>query len=140
MFGFARRYVFIRRFGLGMAALSVVKLFLVDLASLTEGYRILSYFALGVTLIAISFVYQFFSKRLELDVGGLAGGGADEHGSLGELPGEDAALDGLYAPGNAPAPAPGDAPVSGTAPASVPGQHERTDEEGADDGEPDHVE
>ncbi|MDR3288949.1 MAG: DUF2339 domain-containing protein [Peptococcaceae bacterium] len=69
VFGFMKRYSFIRRFGLGLAILAVVKLFLVDLASLTQGYRIVSYFALGVTLIAISFVYQYFSKRLELKEG-----------------------------------------------------------------------
>jgi len=66
VFGFAKRYSFIRRFGLGLALLAVAKLFLVDLASLTQGYRIITYFALGITLVAISFVYQYFSKRLEL--------------------------------------------------------------------------
>jgi len=66
VFGFRRRYSLIRKFGLGLALLSVAKLFVVDLADLTEGYRIVSYFSLGVTLIAISFVYQYFNKRLEL--------------------------------------------------------------------------
>jgi uncharacterized membrane protein len=66
VFGFVRRYSFIRRFGLGLAVLSVVKLFILDLATLTSGYRVVSYFALGTTLIAISFLYQYFSKRLEL--------------------------------------------------------------------------
>jgi len=66
VFGFAHRYSFIRKFGLGLAILSVIKLFLIDLAGLTQGFQIISYFALGITLIAISFVYQYFSKRLEL--------------------------------------------------------------------------
>ena len=66
IFGFVRRYSFIRKFGLGLAILSVIKLFLIDLGTLTQGFQILSYFALGVTLIAISFVYQYFNKRLEL--------------------------------------------------------------------------
>jgi uncharacterized membrane protein len=69
IYGFKRRFAFIRRFGLALAILSVVKLFLIDLTSLTQGYRIVSYFALGITLIAISFVYQYFSKRLELKEG-----------------------------------------------------------------------
>jgi len=69
IYGFVRRFVFIRRFGLALAIFAVVKLFLIDLASLTAGYRIVTYFALGVTLIAISFVYQYFSKRLELKEG-----------------------------------------------------------------------
>ncbi|MDF1616490.1 DUF2339 domain-containing protein [Petrocella sp. FN5] len=66
VFGFMKRYSFIRKFGLGLAIFTVIKLFLLDLSSLTQGYKILSYFALGVTLVAISFVYQYFSKRLEL--------------------------------------------------------------------------
>lgn len=65
-FGFARRYALMRRFGLGLAVFSVAKLFLLDLYTLTEGYRILSYFALGVSLIAISFLYQHFSRRFVL--------------------------------------------------------------------------
>jgi uncharacterized membrane protein len=69
IFGFTRRFSFMRRFGLALAIFAVIKLFLIDLASLTEGYRIVSYFALGITLIAISFVYQYFSKRLELKEG-----------------------------------------------------------------------
>jgi uncharacterized membrane protein len=69
VFGFMRRFVFIRRFGLALAIFAVVKLFLLDLAGLTQGFRIVSYFALGIVLIAISFVYQYFSKRLELKEG-----------------------------------------------------------------------
>jgi hypothetical protein len=65
LFGFARRYSLIRLFGLGLAILAVIKLFLVDLHGLTQGHRAISYFALGATLIAISFVYQHFNKRLE---------------------------------------------------------------------------
>ena len=69
LFGFAKRYSFIRKAGLGLALLSVVKLFIIDLAALTQGYRIVSYFILGITLVAISFVYQYFNKRLELKMG-----------------------------------------------------------------------
>jgi len=66
VYGFMSRYSFIRRFGLGLAILAVIKLFLIDLSSLTQGYQIVSYFSLGIILVAISFVYQYFSKRLEL--------------------------------------------------------------------------
>jgi hypothetical protein len=69
IFGFVRRFVFIRRFGLVLAIFAVVKLFLLDLAGLSQGLRIVSYFALGLSLIAISFVYQYFSKRLDLKEG-----------------------------------------------------------------------
>lgn len=69
IFGFIKKYTFIRRFGLGLAVLSVVKLFIVDLSYLTLGYKIVAYFALGISLVAISFVYQYFSKRLEISEG-----------------------------------------------------------------------
>ena len=63
--GFMKRYTLLRRFGLGLALFTVSKLFLLDLHALTEGFRILSYFILGFILIGISFVYQYFNKRLE---------------------------------------------------------------------------
>lgn len=66
--GFVKRYSFLRRFGLGLSVLSVVKLFLIDLSSITQGYQIVSYFALGIALVAISLVYQYFNKRLELNI------------------------------------------------------------------------
>lgn len=65
VFGFARRYALLRRFGLALSILAVAKLFLIDLFGLTKGYQIVSYFSLGITLLIISFVYQYFSKRLE---------------------------------------------------------------------------
>jgi uncharacterized membrane protein len=64
-FGFVKRYIFIRRFGLGLSILSVAKLFIIDLSFLSLGYRIISYFVFGVVLIAISFVFQYFNKRIE---------------------------------------------------------------------------
>ena len=71
VFGFVKRYSFIRKFGLGLALMTVIKLFIIDLSSLTSGYRILSYFVLGITLVAISFVYQHFNRRLEMKMGAL---------------------------------------------------------------------
>ena len=69
VYGFMRRFSFIRKSGLGLSILSVIKLFLLDLYNLAQGFQIISYFALGITLIAISFVYQYFNKRLELKMG-----------------------------------------------------------------------
>lgn len=69
IFGFVRRYKFIRIFGLVLSFLSVAKLFIIDLNGLTQdGFRIISYFAMGIILLAISFVYQRFNKRLEMKV------------------------------------------------------------------------
>lgn len=64
IYGFMQRFAFLRRFGLGLSVLAVAKLFLIDLPDLTQGYKIISYFAFGVTLLGISFVYQYFSKML----------------------------------------------------------------------------
>ena len=54
-----------RRLGLGLALAVVCKIFLIDFWRLTEGYRIITYFALGVALLGISFVYQLFTKKLD---------------------------------------------------------------------------
>lgn len=78
-FGFLKRYVMIRRFGLGLSVLSVAKLFLIDLSFLTEGYRILSYFVFGLTLLAISFVYQYFTKKIDAMGEANADAAEDEH-------------------------------------------------------------
>ncbi|TYQ14577.1 UNVERIFIED_CONTAM: putative membrane protein DUF2339 [Acetivibrio alkalicellulosi] len=64
-FGFIKRYAFMRRFGLGLSILAAIKLFIIDLSFLTQGYKIVSYFVFGITLLAISFVYQYFSKRID---------------------------------------------------------------------------
>ena len=66
--GFYKRYSLLRIFGLVMCFVSVGKFFVVDLFFLSQGLRILSYFALGIVLVAISYVYQYFSKRLELHI------------------------------------------------------------------------
>ena len=66
--GFYKRYALLRIFGLVMGFAAVGKFFVVDLVILSQGLRILSYFALGVVLVAISYVYQYFSKRLEVVV------------------------------------------------------------------------
>ena len=66
IFGFAGRIVLMRRFGLALALLTVGKVFLVDLTGLTQGQRVVSLFVMGAVLVGISFVYQLFSKRLEL--------------------------------------------------------------------------
>jgi hypothetical protein len=66
IFGFWKRFTFMRRLGLGLTLAVVCKLFIIDLWRLTEGYRIITYFALGVALLGISFVYQHFTKKLEV--------------------------------------------------------------------------
>jgi uncharacterized membrane protein len=41
-----------------LIALTIVKVFVVDVSQLDRGYRIVSFIVLGVLLLAISFVYQ----------------------------------------------------------------------------------
>jgi uncharacterized membrane protein len=41
-----------------LLAISIAKVFLVDVSQLSQGYRIVSFLGLGVLLLAVSFVYQ----------------------------------------------------------------------------------
>jgi len=68
IFGFIRHNRTMRLFGLVFSLFSLAKLFFVDLYFLPAGLRIVSYFIFGIIFLAISFVYQFFSRRLRDDV------------------------------------------------------------------------
>lgn len=56
--GFWRRSAFLRWQALVLLAVSVGKVFLVDVSELSQGYRILSFLGLGALLLGVSFVYQ----------------------------------------------------------------------------------
>ena len=56
--GFWRRSAFVRWQALLLIAATTVKVFAYDVSQLDRAYRILSFIALGVLLLAISFVYQ----------------------------------------------------------------------------------
>lgn len=56
--GFWRRSAFFRWRALVLLAISVAKVFLVDVSALSQGFRILSFLGLGALLLAVSFVYQ----------------------------------------------------------------------------------
>lgn len=56
--GFMRRSAFLRWQALILLAVSIAKVFLVDMSALSQGYRILSFLGLGVLLLAVSFAYQ----------------------------------------------------------------------------------
>ncbi|MDL2232692.1 DUF2339 domain-containing protein [Ruminococcaceae bacterium OttesenSCG-928-L11] len=70
VFGFIGRLSWLRRFGLGLSLVSISKLFFIDLYSLETGQRIVSYLVFGLVFIAISYVYNFFSRRLPVRVPG----------------------------------------------------------------------
>ncbi|MFF2911657.1 DUF2339 domain-containing protein [Paenibacillus sp. NPDC057934] len=65
LYGFSRRYVYIRRFGLGLTLLATGKLLLYDLSLLGAGHKIIAYFSFGVCLLGISYLYQKVSNRME---------------------------------------------------------------------------
>lgn len=56
--GFWRRSAFLRWQALVLLAVSIGKVFTVDLSQLSQGYRILSFLGLGALLLAVSFAYQ----------------------------------------------------------------------------------
>ncbi|HTD56315.1 MAG TPA: DUF2339 domain-containing protein, partial [Silvibacterium sp.] len=56
--GFWRRSAFLRWQALILLAVSIAKVFLVDVSELSQGYRIVSFLGLGALLLAVSFVYQ----------------------------------------------------------------------------------
>jgi uncharacterized membrane protein len=56
--GFFRRSAFLRWQALAVLAFSIAKVFLNGVSQQSQGYRVLSFLALGVLLLAISFAYQ----------------------------------------------------------------------------------
>jgi len=58
MVGFWKQSAFVRWQALVLIAITIGKVFLVDVSELQQGYRILSFIALGAVLMAISFVYH----------------------------------------------------------------------------------
>jgi uncharacterized membrane protein len=58
MFGFWKRSAFVRWQALALIAFTIVKVFVFDVSELEQGYRILSFIALGAVLMAISYVYH----------------------------------------------------------------------------------
>ncbi len=56
--GFSRHSAFLRWQALILLALSIGKVFLMDVSQLSQGFRILSFLGLGALLLGVSFVYQ----------------------------------------------------------------------------------
>src|SRR5215469_5101543 len=61
--GFWKKTAFVRWQALVLIAATIVKVFVYDSEYLNEGYRILSFIALGVVLLAVSFFYFKVSSR-----------------------------------------------------------------------------
>jgi uncharacterized membrane protein len=56
--GFFRRSAFLRWQALALLVFTILKTFLYDMRSLSQGYRVVSFLGLGALLMAISFAYQ----------------------------------------------------------------------------------
>jgi uncharacterized membrane protein len=56
--GFWRRQALIRWLAIALLAMTAIKVFFVDISLLQRGYRIASFIALGIILLAVSFFYQ----------------------------------------------------------------------------------
>jgi uncharacterized membrane protein len=56
--GFARRSAFLRWQALVLIAVTIGKVFLLDISQLSQGFRIVSFLGLGALLLGVSFVYQ----------------------------------------------------------------------------------
>jgi uncharacterized membrane protein len=65
VFGIVKRALMLRVMALALLAVTIVKVFLVDLSSLKTIYRIISFVVLGGVLLAVSFLYQRYRKPLE---------------------------------------------------------------------------
>lgn len=67
--GFKYRYRWIRYWGLGLCILATGKLFIFDFSYLAQvEYKVISYFSFGIVLLGISYLYQKFSKLLEVQI------------------------------------------------------------------------
>jgi hypothetical protein len=71
--GFRRRSALLRWQGLVLLAVTICKVFLLDTSTLSQGYRIVSFLALGALLLAVSFAYQ--RDWLHLRAAGATDGG-----------------------------------------------------------------
>jgi uncharacterized membrane protein len=61
--GILRRSAVLRIMALVLLSMTIIKVFLVDLASLDRVYRIISFIALGAILLGVSFLYQRYRRQ-----------------------------------------------------------------------------
>jgi len=64
-YGFRKKFIYIRRFGLGLALITTSKLFIYDLSYLNTARKIVAYFCFGLVLLGISFIYQKMKNSME---------------------------------------------------------------------------
>ncbi|MBU4138774.1 MAG: DUF2339 domain-containing protein [Euryarchaeota archaeon] len=62
--GFRYELSFVRKIGIGLLLLTIIKVFILDLAGLKTIYRILSFLMLGAILMGASFLYSKYKDKL----------------------------------------------------------------------------
>jgi uncharacterized membrane protein len=66
--GFWRKNRILRFISLGLFALLLVKVFILDTSTVKSVYRIAAFLATGLTLVSVSYLYQFLKKKGFFDV------------------------------------------------------------------------
>ncbi len=66
--GFWRKNKMLRFISLGLFALLLVKVFILDTSTVKSVYRIAAFLATGLTLVSVSYLYQFLKKKGFFDV------------------------------------------------------------------------
>lgn len=66
--GFWRKSKLLRYIALGLFALLLVKVFILDTKNVKNVYRIAAFLATGVTLVGVSYLYQYVRKKGFFDV------------------------------------------------------------------------
>jgi uncharacterized membrane protein len=61
--GFWRKIALLRYISLGLFGLLLVKVFILDMGTVKSVYRIAAFLATGITLVGVSYLYQFLRKR-----------------------------------------------------------------------------
>jgi uncharacterized membrane protein len=61
--GFWKQIAVLRYLALGLFGLLLVKVFIVDMATVKSVYRISAFLATGLTLVGVSYLYQFLKKK-----------------------------------------------------------------------------
>lgn len=64
IFGFKKKFIYIRRMGLILCIIANAKLFIFDLSYLNMLLKIIAYFSFGLVMLSISYVYQQLKKKL----------------------------------------------------------------------------
>ena len=66
--GFWQKLKMLRCIGLCVLGVMLLKAFIVDMGSVSTIYRIMAFLATGVTLVGVSYIYQFLKKKGFFDI------------------------------------------------------------------------